>query len=67
MSSCTIITRVKDLPKTLDIMEYLVVVKKNNRFYRGFLFQGYSGHAMHDEVADYRRQYPEREGYTVSW
>lgn len=67
MSTSKTITRVKDLPKSLDMMEYMIVIRKNGRFVKAVLFQGYSGSAMMDIVPDYRKAFPKEEGYVVEW
>lgn len=67
MSRVLIITEEEILPQTLDIMEYLVTIRKNNEFVKGFLFQGFSGTSMQDIVPEYRKQFPASEGYTVEW
>ena len=67
MPTKKIFTKVKDLPKTLDFMEYLVVIHKNGKFVKAVLYKGYSGHAMQDIIPDFYQKYPENKGYSVKW
>lgn len=67
MATIKVFTNSVDVPRTMDITQYLVTVTKNNQFVQAQLYSGYSGHAMQDIVPDIRRQFPVSDGYRVEW
>jgi len=62
-----VIFKQSDLPKSLDICSYMIYVTLNDNFHIAYLFEDVSGTFMHDIVPDYRKMYPEAEGYEVFW
>ena len=57
--------------KPSSMLDYYVTVRRkdNNEFIAGYRFEGYSGHAMMDEVRFLRETFEKNVGYpvTIEW